>query len=285
MLWRMAWRNLFLHKQKTFVLGFILTAGLYVLVLGNSVMDTITAGLQRTYTESFTGDLAVVPSATSNPAIFTGGSAVNQGATAFPDSQAVLSRVASVPGVRAVTAQMVVRALLSTEDKDGSPNLVLGIDPSSYQEVFPEAFQLLEGQFLEPGGEGVLITESTRSRLRASGASVAIGTPLVLTSRNPITGFKARVVPLKGVIRFQSETALVQRVSLSDITTVRVLTGLNQALPLPAAPAWEPAVATDAEAAFTLETLEGPAVQAGFSAVEELGRILSSRTSAVGSDP
>ena len=56
---RIAWRNLRTQKVKTTIIGLIMVVGIVVLVVGNSLMDSATAGIERSYTQNYTGHLIV----------------------------------------------------------------------------------------------------------------------------------------------------------------------------------------------------------------------------------
>lgn len=274
MVFRLALRNLFLHRGKTLVLGLIVAVGLFVLVLGNSLMDTVTEGLEKTYTRSFTADLAVVPPGDGPQAMFSTGTLGQP--TALADFEGLVTFVTQLPGVQAVTPQLNSRAQVSIDEREGAGTLVAGIAPETYRKVFGNNIQLLEGEFLQPSQEGVLLTERTRDALRELGIEVKVGQSVVLTNRNPTTGFKAREVTLRGILRFTSDNTLVQRLTLADITTARILAGLNTR-----PPAGEPTpaagVPVDPEAAFlTQDSLESTAAAAGGSSLlEQLNTLLS----------
>ena len=57
---RIALRNLRLHLAKTLIIGSLIMLGIAILVIGNSFMDTIKAGIEKNYTENYTGDLFIV---------------------------------------------------------------------------------------------------------------------------------------------------------------------------------------------------------------------------------
>lgn len=255
----MAWRNLFLHGTKTLVLGLIVASGLFILVLGNSFLDTVTEGLERTYTRGFTGDFAVVGQ--GDPALFSAG--ITDAPGALPDYPTLAQAVAALPGVEAVSPQVQTRALVSADEREGVGTVVLGIDPEAYRRVFPDNLVMVEGRFLNSGETGVLLSERTRDQLVSRGFPVEVGRPLVLSNRNPATGFKAREVTLVGIFRFASDISLVQRITLVDGATARALAGLRLAAPSPG-PATE---VFDPEAGFdrfdlVTETTQGSALDA-----------------------
>lgn len=56
---KFAFRNIFLHKMKTLIVGSILIFGSFLAVLGNSIVDAIASGLKNSITQSVTGDLQI----------------------------------------------------------------------------------------------------------------------------------------------------------------------------------------------------------------------------------
>ncbi len=56
---KFAFRNIFLHRMKTFIVGTILIFGSFLAVLGNSIVDAIASGMKNSITQSVTGDLQV----------------------------------------------------------------------------------------------------------------------------------------------------------------------------------------------------------------------------------
>lgn len=56
---KFAFRNIFLHKMKTIIVGSILIFGSFLAVLGNSIVDAISTGMKNSVTQSVTGDLQI----------------------------------------------------------------------------------------------------------------------------------------------------------------------------------------------------------------------------------
>ena len=56
---KIAFRNIRRHKTKTLIIGILITIGITVLVVGNSLMDTASRGIERTYIESYTGHVVI----------------------------------------------------------------------------------------------------------------------------------------------------------------------------------------------------------------------------------
>jgi ABC-type lipoprotein release transport system permease subunit len=56
---KIAFRNLFLHKVKTAVIGSIIVFGTTLALVGNSLVDAISSGMQRSLTDSVTGEIQI----------------------------------------------------------------------------------------------------------------------------------------------------------------------------------------------------------------------------------
>ena len=56
---RMAFRNLREHKAKSLIIGILLALGMLIMVLGNSFLDASKRGIERSFTQNYTGDVII----------------------------------------------------------------------------------------------------------------------------------------------------------------------------------------------------------------------------------
>lgn len=56
---KIAFRNILLHKVKTMIIGSIIVFGTTLAIVGNSIVDAIATGMQRSLTQSVTGDIQI----------------------------------------------------------------------------------------------------------------------------------------------------------------------------------------------------------------------------------
>ena len=59
LLFKIAWRNIFRHKGKSFVIGIILFLGALLMTIGNAVISGMDLGLSNNIVNLFTGDLVI----------------------------------------------------------------------------------------------------------------------------------------------------------------------------------------------------------------------------------
>jgi putative ABC transport system permease protein len=160
----------------------------------------------------------------------------------------VLDSVREIPQISAVSPQLTSLATLQFQEAGSGFSQLLAVDPDMYRKTFPDNINLLEGDFLKPGQEGIVIAEFALEMLEeSSGTDIGIGDAILLTRVSEISGMKIREVPIVGIHRLEMGAQLM--VSYLDAENARILSGLTQI--------------TDIEAALTAGE------QAGLGAIDE----------------
>lgn len=226
---KIAFRNIRRHKTKTLIIGILITIGITVLVVGNSLMDTASRGIERTYIESYTGHIVITgrhDGGLSLMGVETADS-LDVPVPTIPSFDEVLAHVTAQPFVKAVSPQAIATTLVDYREKR-SFTQAFGIDPAYYTEMFPENIEILRGRMLAPGEEGILLSEAIASHLEKDGdVEIAPGDTLLLTGVSQSAGIKVREIPIRGIFRFRHSNPQLDYVSLVDITNVRALAGMN----------------------------------------------------------
>lgn len=224
-----AWRNIREHKVKTTIIGLIMVIGIMVLVVGNSLMDTATAGIERYYTKNYTGHLMVTGSTQGKLTLFgfQDLTAMEQTVPRIPEYSEILEFAQSLPYVEAMNSQVSVMAMISQGDDMLSASQIFGIVPEQYQDMFPDNVELIAGRFWNSGQEGLLLNEEVAMRIgKSGGITVKPGDKLLFTSMSTHTGMRIREVEVKGIFRFKQSNPQLDMVSLMDISNVRALAGM-----------------------------------------------------------
>jgi len=236
--WRIAIRNLQEHRAKSLIVGTIILIGTFVLVVGNSLMDSAAAGIRRSFIDNFTGHL-VLAGVTDAPVSLFGVRTTDFLNTRTPRLDGygrLLEAVASHPDVAAWSPQASDAATVNLAAEDGTSigesfSRLWGIDPSRYLAVFPDAAELIAGAFLAPEQAGLVLSEAIATDLAESaGRAVRPGDRVLLTATTT-AGIKVREVPVTGIFRFRNALPQLDFVSLVDITTLRTLTGMTVSAP------------------------------------------------------
>ena len=236
--WCIAIRNLQEHRAKSLIVGFIILIGTFVLVVGNSLMDSAAAGIRRSFIDNFTGHLVLAGVADAPVSLFGVRSTdfLNTRTPRLDGYDRLLQTVAGHPDVASWSPQAGDAATVSLAGPDGTSDgesfsQIWGIEPVRYREVFPDAAELVAGSFLLPDQTGLLLSEEIAADLAVSaGREVKPGDRVLLTATTQ-AGIKVREVPVTGIFRFRNALPQLDFVSLVDITTLRTLTGMTVSAP------------------------------------------------------
>jgi len=222
---KVAFRNLREHKIKTLIIGMLITLGITFLVIGNSVMASITKGMKDSYSNNFTGDL-IIRNVSDEDVSFIGGF----GATppALKNYTDITSYLDTLEDVEAYTPLLTGSASINKDDETLSFALLWGIEPSSYREMFADSFILTAGEDLQDGEEGIVLSKEIVDEVSTeSGVALEPGTKILLSGQNNTTGTKIREVTIRGIGYFENSAGLLDRISFVDTNTLRALTGLT----------------------------------------------------------
>lgn len=226
---KIAFRNILRHKVKTLIIGVLIAIGITVLVVGNSLMDTASRGIERTYIESYTGHVVITGRHRGDLSLMglEAAESLDVPVPVIPSFDEVFEHVTSQPYVKAVNPQATVTALIDIGESRFFTQ-AFGIDPAYYTRMFPDNIEILSGRMLAPGEEGILVGAEVASILERNGdVEVAPGDTLLLTAMSEHAGIKVREVPVVGIFRFKQSNPVLDYVSLIDITTARALAGMN----------------------------------------------------------
>jgi putative ABC transport system permease protein len=228
---KIAIRNLKEHKTKTLIIGIIIAMGVIILVVGNSMIDTATKGLRKNYWDNYTGHIIISGSDDDELTIFGRMSmqGMNDPIPKIPEYQDIQDYVSSHPDVDRVSPQVSGRAIASSSEGEGRVILMLfGIDPEKYRLMFPENLNLVEGGFIKPGSEGILVSEAVKFELdEASGQDLHAGDKILLTGVNAVSGTKIRELTVSGIFHFKQSSPQLDRICIIDIQNIRILNGMT----------------------------------------------------------
>jgi len=204
---KIAIRNVFAHKVKTLIVGSLIFLGIFLMVLGNSFLDSTSKGIQRAYSKSVTGEIAVLKSIDFDYSLFgTWNNIGNLSVPIVPDLENTLTFLNSHPEVDVVTT--VSSNILMVNTGESSPDywiMGMAVEPESYRSFFDinDTMILHEGRFLEPGEEGIVISSSVVEYLQDyKDIEVHPGDSLLLNGYSA-NGFRIREVPIRGIYEYQ----------------------------------------------------------------------------------
>ena len=230
-LYRMALRNLKEHKGKTLIIGILIALGVFILILGNALLTTASEGTRKAVIDNYTGHL-MVRAVSDTPVTITGSASITGDSTGktIPNYQRVYDILEAQPEVLAINPQITSFAQIdfSTPDQNmGAFAFFFGVEPSAYQDMFSDNLEIVEGSFLEPGQQGVVISEAVAEEIRTNlGVDIQIGDELKFQSLGVVSGLNIRRLEMVGVYRFIVDSPALSGFTFIDAQSLRSMTGM-----------------------------------------------------------
>ena len=225
---RMALRNLREHRSKTLIVGSIITAGIAVVVAGNSVAATASASLRRAFIENFTGNVMIHGQTPRRLSLFGYGLDVtNVGIPSIGSYDEVFAHVAALPDVVSTSPQLTMFAVAHADDHQNEdfPVMILGVEADSYDTTFPDALVVVEGRKLAAGQPGVMLPVGLAQEIEARLGKEYPGDRLQIHAVGR-HGLQIRELPITGTFRFRKQMLGLGQVLIVDAGSFRSLAGL-----------------------------------------------------------
>lgn len=224
---RMAYGNIFLHKAKSVLLGTIMCAGIAILFVGNSLIDTAIGGLRRMFVEGYTGDVMVTGPTSFPTTIFgetAGGEEVIPHIAKF---SSYVERFASDENVAAALPMLSGQVAMGLGEQVIGRGSAFGVDIADYRSFFSGNLTLAEGSWpAEDGQSWIIISEVSAAMLsRAAGKTIGPGEKIILSALGDTAGTVIREVKVAGIVKFNQSSQELARISLVDADTMRDLLG------------------------------------------------------------
>ncbi len=216
MLLKLAWRNMFRNKRRTFIAGTAIGIGLAALIFSDALIIGMKENMIHTATASFMGEGQIHAEGfreTRNV----------KDTIHHPDS--ILSLLEGDSRVVDIASRVMTPAMISSPAAMSS--IVLwGIDPEREKELSQIDDALIEGKYVgDSEGRGLVIGNELAELLE-----VGEGERIVVTVSRHGGGLSQELFRVRGVYRFNSQE-LDQGMAFADISKVRDMLGLpNRAL-------------------------------------------------------
>lgn len=248
---RMAFRNLVEHKAKSLIIGTLLALGMLIMVLGTSFLDASKRGIEKSFTENYTGDVIITGIADGPVSLFGVQSPGGMEETpVIPEYEKVLAHATSLTGVKAASGMASGFALATEEsgieqmdvaveahggggdnadesdDMMSAVMMLFGVDAENYWNLF-STIELVDGTFIRQGEPGLMVAADRLEKLsKYLGRPLAVGDEILIQGIGA-TGIRLRSVKLVGIFKRISEGAGPEQLTYIDIDTLRVLAGMT----------------------------------------------------------
>ena len=204
-----------------------------ILVIGNTLINTIDTGIERAFIDNYTGNIMVTGITRNDISLFGVQSPGGLEETpTIPDFKLVKEHIEEIQGVEAMANQItgfgIINVERAAEDKGPYMGLLFGIEPEKYSKLFKNA-QIVEGHYLAPGEEGVIMSRSNvdmMNEILDLSPPAGVGEKILITAPGS-AGFRIREVEIVGIYELQHESEAASYISYIDAQTLRVLKGMN----------------------------------------------------------
>jgi putative ABC transport system permease protein len=224
---QIAYGNLFLHKSKTIILGVIMSLGIAVLFVGNSLIDTAVNGLHNLFVGGFTGDLMITGPTSFPTTIFgetAGGEQVVPHISKLQSYVDFLSKDKNVASTLPILSGQMAIGLGEQVIGRGS---AFGVNIADYRNFFSNNLTLVNGAWPQKSDSSwIVISEQSDAILsKAAGKQIVPGDKVILSALGDTAGTVIREVTVKGIIKFNQSNQQLSGISLVDADTMRDLLG------------------------------------------------------------
>lgn len=222
-----AFRNLFLHRAKTLMIGSIMGLGIMALFVGNSLIDTAVDGLARVFVRGYTGDFMLTGPTVFPTTVFAETAGGEEVVPHIAQASTLQGFLGQRKDVRAVLPMLSGKTAYGLGEESTGEIPLFGVDVQSYRDFFPDNIELVAGSWPQSGGKAwLLLPEAAVARLQARSASpVGVGSRITLSAAGDYAGTVIREVELAAVFRFRQGNRDLARMGLADADTLRDLLG------------------------------------------------------------
>lgn len=224
---RLALKNVISRKSSLVIILFISFA-IALLFVSNAVFDGTDHGLERTFINSFTGNIVLRPKVDFPLSLFGDETPVTGKLSEIPTlvPYAKIKEAAlDVEGVRAIVPQITGYAAVNVNDKR-VPISLFGVPGEQYTTLM-SSIKIVEGRVFKDGEAGLLLNTDALAMInKAAGVKLGIGSDIQLLNGDGVS-FSIRSVPLLGIYTYDSQNPTLSGIALISPQTLRDLIGMQ----------------------------------------------------------
>ena len=224
---RLALKNVISRKSSLVIILFISFA-IALLFVSNAVFDGTDHGLERTFINSFTGNIVLRPKVDFPLSLFGDETPVTGSLSEIPTliPYAKIRDLASATdGIKAVVPQVTGFAAMNVNDTR-VPVSLFGVPGEKYAGAM-SSITITGGRAFADGEAGLMLSEEALERINNdTGANLGIGSEVQIIAGDGVS-FSIRSVPLTGVYTYDSQNPTLSKIALVSPQTLRDLVGMQ----------------------------------------------------------
>ncbi len=224
---KFALKNVISRKSSLVIILFI-AFSIAVLVMANAVFDGTKSGIEKTFSQNFTGDIVIRPKAQFPMSLFGDETPVTGNLSELPQLipySDVYDFVSKSEWVGKAVPQITGQAVLRFGDEN-FPAYFFGVDAQSYIQLMP-GIKILKGQAFSNGQDALMLSDVMLKKIEDKcGVLLDVGDKIQLAA---FTGssYTLRAATLSAVYEYSVHNDLQDKIVLINPDILRPLIGLN----------------------------------------------------------
>lgn len=242
---RIAFRNMLVHKGRSFAIGFVLVVGSFFMVLGNGTTIGMKKGIEKNIVKGTFGDITILSNKRMADTL-SGSAEELEIIENYRDINTLLQKQEYIDYYLPLIIERLILldvSMAQTQSDYGESAVFTGADFEKYNKIYGENIEVIEGALLNSGGKGLYINASVRDRLYNMYNIWLVPENAILAEKNlpekalaNIENLRTRSdlvvmgstgtamdvrVPIKGVFKYKNMNDLFKDFNLMDIDTMR----------------------------------------------------------------
>jgi len=222
-----AFKNIISRKSSLVIILFI-AFSIAVLVMANAVFDGTKSGIEKTFSQNFTGDIVIRPKAQFPMSLFGDETPVTGDLSELPQLipySDIYSYVSESEYVKQAVPQITGQAALRFGDSNYAAYF-FGVDGENYAQLMP-GIQILQGRPYSSNEDAMMLSKEMLQKINdAYNVSLQVGDQIQLAG---FTGssYTLRAATLSAVYEYAVHNDLQDKIVLINPSVLRPLIGLN----------------------------------------------------------
>lgn len=187
---KFAWKNISRHKGRSFFIGFSVVLSVCIAVWVMAFFDGLNYQIEEAVVQTNTGFFQLQEKNYSK---------TTDSETPLSFDEKIENRIKQETAVKSYSPELLLDGNISTPEGVAAFNMV-GISPRRHATFLPIASKILQGEFLEEDGDGIIIGEDLAKVFKFS-----IGDQMVINYQDVNGELRSELLEIKGIYKFNSK--------------------------------------------------------------------------------
>lgn len=235
---RFALKNVLSRKSSLVIILFI-AFSISLLVVSNAIFDGTDSGMEKTFINSFTGNVVIRPKSDFTLSLFGDETPLTGKLTAIPELipyQDVYECVAATDGINVLLPQITGFSSIQYKTADGNLDheefYFFGVEAEEYINNMP-GIHVTEGRSFSKGEKGIMLSRAALKAMEEESekpVDVKLGDNLTVYFTDGVS-MTIRSIPLVGIYEYEVENPTLDQIVIVDPVTLRSIHEIQDVVP------------------------------------------------------